>query len=190
MTRTGTSASFDESKASVAIPVNLVTLDFASGAVHMNSSPYPLVFDGDTFLGVGNLGAISIIQEGSDLQARGIELTLSGIPPELIAIALDEDYQGRDCKIWLGFLASSHEHSSLIIDPVQMGPWIMDTMDIEMGETARITVRAESRLIRWDKPHSARYTNEEQQERFVGDLGLEFVPQMAEKELIWGRTRG
>lgn len=187
--RTGTTPSFDESKASVAVAVNFVALDFVSGAVRMNSSPYPLVFNGDTFYGIGDLGAISIIQEGSDLQARGIELTLSGIPPGLIAIALNEDYQGRDCDVWLGFLASSHEHSSLIADPIQLGPWVMDTMDIEIGKTARITVRAESRLIRWDKPHSARYTNEEQQERFPGDLGLEFVAQMAERELIWGRSR-
>lgn len=194
--RTGTAASFNESKATKLIPVNFVMLDFSSGPLYMNSSPYSIDFDGNTYLGVGNLGAISVVQEGTDLQARGIELTLSGIPSSLVAIALDEAYQGRDCKIWIGFLTSSHDPSSLIADPIQLGPWIMDTMDIELGETAKITVRAESRLIRWDKPHSSRYTNEEQQNRFPAeggdpaDLGLEFVSQMAEKELLWGRTRG
>lgn len=185
--RDGTTASFDESKASSTVAVNLVKLDFDSAPLYMNSSPYSLVFNGDTYLGVGNLGAISIIQEGTDLQARGIELTLSGIPPELISIALSETYQGRDCEIYLGFLASSHEHSSLIADPVQLGSWLMDTMDIVMGKTATISLLAESRLIRWDKPRASRYTNEEQQHRFAGDKGLEFVAQMAEKQLVWGR---
>lgn len=187
--RDGTSASFDESKASVATPVTFVLLDFASAPVYINSTPYPLVFDGNTYLGVGTLGSVSTVQEGSDLQARGLQLTLSGIPSSLIAIALDEDYQGRDCKIWLGFLATSHEFSSLIADPIQLGPWIMDTMDIELGETATITIKVESKLVRWDIPKSSRYTNEEQQQRFPGDLGLEFVAQMAEKELLWGKTR-
>ena len=32
-----------------------------------------------------------------------------------------------------------------------------------------------------------RFTHEDQQERFSGDLGLEFVPDLQDKEIIWGK---
>lgn len=182
--RDATVDSINASKADNVIPVNFVALDFDSASVYVNSTPYSLTFGGDTYLGVGNLGSISGVQEGADIQARGIELTLSGIPPELVAIALDEPYQGRPLSAWIGFLDDNH---SLIVDPVKLGTWKMDTMDIKVGKVATISVKAESRLANWNRPKIKRYTNEEQQKIYPTDKGLEFVPEMAEKELIWGK---
>ena len=44
----------------------------------------------------------------------------------------------------------------------------------------------ENRLIDWERPRISRFTNEEQQNLFSGDKGLEFVDSVAEKELFWG----
>ena len=182
--RDGTSASIEASKADGVIPVNFVSLDFDAASVHVNSTPYPITFGGNEYLGVGNLGSVSGLQEGADIQARGVELTLSGIPPELISIALGEEYQGRPIRIWIGFLDENH---SLIVDPVNLGIWRMDTMDISLGKTATISVKAESRLSDWNRPRSKRYTNEEQQKNYPTDKGLEFVPEMVAKSLLWGK---
>ncbi len=183
--RTMTAAAKTASKAEVVTPVILVDLDFSGGAVRANSSPYTISYDGDDFLGVGNLGGISQMEEGVDMKARGISLTLSGIPTELVATALDEDYQGRDCKIWLAFLDSDHQ---LISDPVQLGPWRMDVMNVKMGTTATIQVTAESRMADWDRARVRRYTNDDQQDRFPGDKGFDYVAAVAEKEIVWGRA--
>ena len=59
-------------------------------------------------------------------------------------------------------------------------------MDIDVGATATITVNAESRLADWDRPRVRRYNHEDQQIDYPGDMGFEFVPQMATKELRWG----
>ncbi len=185
MSRTLTAAAKAASQDEVVRPVSLVELDFSSGFVRANSAPIDIVAFSNTFLGVGNLGAITSSGEGADLQARGISLQLSGIPTALVSIALGEHYQGRSCKVWMGLLDSSHV---LIADPVLMFDGRMDTMDINMGETAVINVTAESRLSDWERPRIRRYTNEDQQNQYPNDKGFEFVPQMADKQLIWGRT--
>ena len=61
-------------------------------------------------------------------------------------------------------------------------------MKIDEGaETASITLNVENRLIVFDRPKERRFTHEDQQNRFAGDLGFEFVPDLQDKEIIWGK---
>ena len=185
MTREITSAALTASQAETVRPVLMAEMDFSGGYVRANTSPYTLSFEGNDYLGVGNLGSIETITESSGLQALGIQLTLSGIPSEMIAIALGEHYQGRSCRIFMGLLDENHE---LIADPIEIFTGRMDTMDIESGTTSTITVSAESRLVDWERPRIRRYTDADLQREYPGDLGLEYVALMAEKEIIWGRA--
>jgi len=182
MSRTLTSGVSTESQAEVIRPVYLVDLDFTT-PVNVNSSPYSITWNSKTYAGVGNLGAIDPIEETTELAAKGVKLTLSGIPSSLISTALSEDYQGKDANIWLGFLNSSH---ALIADPVLIGGnYRIDTMNISMGETATIVLTAESHLADLRRPRVSRYTDAEQKERYPGDLGLEFIDQVPSKDIIW-----
>ena len=61
-------------------PIILAALTFASGVVYVWSGVGDLVWGGNTYQGVGALGSISAISEGSSVQADGMTLTLSGIP--------------------------------------------------------------------------------------------------------------
>ena len=64
----------------------------------------------------------------------------------------------------------------------------MDIMKIDEGaESANITLNLENRLIALDRAKNRRYTHEDQQERFSGDLGFEFVPDLQDKQIIWGK---
>lgn len=160
-----------------------VEMDFPSGFLRVNNSGMSIAWDGHDWLGVGTLGSIDPIAESADLSAQGLGFSISGVPSETIAIALGQKYQGRACKVWYAPLAADHV---VIADPIGPFNYRMDTMDIELGQTASIRVSAESRLIDWERSNVSRYTNEEQQRLYPGDLGCEFVPQMAEKELRWG----
>ncbi|MGE0270293.1 MAG: hypothetical protein AB7M05_08895 [Alphaproteobacteria bacterium] len=184
MTRDISSQMIAASQAQVARPVIAAELDFSSGFVRVNSSPYTITIDGQVYLGVGALGKISAVQEGSDQQAYGMTLSLSGIPPELVSIALGEYYQGRSCRVLMALLDEGH---TVVSSPIVLWSGRMDTMDIELGETATITLSAESRLVDWERPRIRRYTSEDQRADYPNDKGFEFVPQMVEKELIWGR---
>lgn len=160
-----------------------IEMDFPSGFLRVNNSGQTFTWDSKSWIGVGNLGTIDTITEASDMSAQGLSFSISGVPTENIAIALGQKYQGRSCKVWFAPLDSNYQ---VLADPIGSFNYRMDTMDIELGQTATIKVTAESRLVDWERANVSRYTNEEQQRLYPGDLGLEFVPQMAEKEIRWG----
>jgi hypothetical protein len=161
----------------------LVELRFGSGTVYVNNLHFDKDYGGHTWLGRGRVGSISAIEEGEDLQAFGVQLTLSGIDPALVSIALNEDYQGRTALISLAFLDSDH---NIVHDPVQVCRGRMDTMPIEAGQTANITLNVEGRLVDFERPRVRRYNSEDQKILHPTDEFFQYVPQMVSKELWWG----
>ena len=55
--------------ANLIYPVQLVQLTFYSQTVYVWSGPGSLVWDGQTFTGVGSLGSVGAITEGIDVNA-------------------------------------------------------------------------------------------------------------------------
>ncbi len=161
----------------------LIELRFGSGTVYVNNLDFDKDYGGHTWLGRGRIGSISAIEEGEDLQANGVRLTLSGIDSSLVAIALTEDYQGRAVIISLALLDSNH---NIIDTPVQVYRGRMDTMPIEAGQTATITMNVEGRLVDFERPRVRRYNSEDQQIVYPTDQFFQYVPQMVSKELYWG----
>jgi hypothetical protein len=185
MSRTLTTAVANALAGEVVPALLLVDLDFSSGHLYVNNSALTFAWNSQTWLGLANLGSVEAIAEHSGLEMSGVRLTLTGIPSEMISIALGEHYQGRACVIYLAPLSSDY---AVLADPVQVFSGRIDTMEISLGDTASITLTAESRLTDWERPRVRRYTHEDQLAEHPGDLGLEFVPQMAEKVLVWGRS--
>lgn len=186
MSRTLTSAMQTAATADVVRPIFLVQMAFPTANLNMWSGIGDLTVGGVDYIGAGNLLSVGDISESTELQANGIRLSLSGVSSVLITKARDEDYQGRELKILLGAMDSSN---SMIADPVIMFSGFMDTMTInDAGETAIISVTAENRLIEFEKTRVRRYTAEDQKIDFPTDKGLEYVAEMAEKEIVWGRN--
>jgi len=183
--RTTTSAVDTAAADEVVRPVALVRLDFVSGNVLANSSASTITYLAADYLGVGDLGSIDTIEEAGSVQPTGIKLTLSGIPPSYLSIALGDDYQGRDVKIYTGLLDEGHQ---LIAAPALVFQGRMDYMSIAMAETATIAITAENHLANWNRPRVRRFNDKDQQDKYPGDLGLEFVEQMVEAEIVWGRV--
>lgn len=191
--------------APVVRPVIMARLDFASGPVCVHTGVGTITYNGEDYLGVGDLGDISRVEEAAEVRPYSLQLTLSGIPPSLVAIAVGEHYQGRDCRLYLALLDANHDGAGLMpaaglhpaaglypapagIDPIEVWRGRMDTADIEMGETATITVTAQSLLADWQRPRIRRYSHEDQQDLHPGDRGLEFVAAMVAKDIVWGRA--
>jgi hypothetical protein len=163
--------------------VVFVEMDFPGGFLRLNNSAQSIAWNGYTWLGIGRLGSIDAVGEGMTLEARSLKFTITGIDSANIATALGQQYQGRACKVWL---APLDEGYAVLPDPVLIFGGRMDTMDVEIGSTATITVSAESRLADWDRPRVRRYNSADQAITDAGDKGFEFVPQMVEKSLRWG----
>ena len=165
-------------------PILLASLSFST-PVHLWTGYGSLVYNSTTYLGLGTLGTISPVEETTDLAARGITLKLSGVPTANVSLALTEEYQGRECSILFGALSPTA--GTLISSPVTVFAGRMDVMQIaDDGQTAEIIMTAESRLMDFKRPREVRYTDEEQQSLFAGDVGLEFVNDIQEKAIYWG----
>ena len=164
--------------------IAFVQLDFTT-PIYLSTLPYAFDWNGHTWVGAGNLGSISPVGENSDLQAQGVALTLAGLDPALISVAIGEQYQGKACKIW--FSPINPDTGQLIGSPLQIFSGRIDTMNIEAGETATITLTAESKLIDFFRPRISRFNHADQQSKYPTDMGFQYVAEMVTKEIIWGR---
>ena len=177
--------------ADIVRPIYLVKAEFDSTPpedrnLYLWSGFGDLTFNGKNYLGVGNLLSISAVDESTDLTASGASIVLSGIQSPLLAIARDEDYQGRPITIYLGALDDTGD---LIASPMVLFSGFMDVMTIaEAGETSTISVTAENKLIAFDRSYVRRYTAEDQKIDYPNDMGFEFVAKIADQEIIWGRA--
>jgi len=195
-------AAFTDGNTAVAL---LAEFDFQSETLYMWNGYGSLVYDGKTYLGGGNLINISPYQETQELQAQGLQFSLSGIPTTLISTALQESYQGRECRIYfaivnLGDGALLAEDGSYIlqengskiyleagaISVYRFFTGLMDTMDIsDDGSESRIVLSAENILTLLKRRKVSYYTHEEQLALYPNDLGFEFVSSLQDKEIIW-----
>lgn len=186
-----------------------VELFFQTTTLRFWSGLGELVLGGQTYVGSGSMLGISTIDETAEIAAKGATLTLSGLPSELISLALSEPYQGRKCKIYFGLRRSSEnylkqEDGSLILNEdgsafllstledadvmSEVFTGYIDQMNIDEGpETSTISVGVESRLIDLQRPRVRRYTHESQRARFPNDRAFEFVNDLQNKKFAWGR---
>tara|TARA_B110000908_G_scaffold62407_1_gene75733 strand:- start:1161 stop:1796 length:636 start_codon:yes stop_codon:yes gene_type:complete len=164
--------------------------------------------DGTQWVGLGNLLNISAIEETSEIAVKGATLTLSGVPSEVLSLALSEPYQGRVCNIYFGtFIQGSilQESASYIL--LQDGSKInleeesanfnelfsgyMDQMNIqEDAETSTIQLLVENKLVDLERARVARFTSGYQKSIYAGDLGFDFVEDLQDKQISWGKKIG
>ncbi len=143
-----------------------------------------LSFNGNDFIGGGNFIGISEMVESSDTSADGIAISLSGIPSDLLSIALGQVQHGRKASVWFGLLDSD---LGLIDDSYKIFSGFSDVTSIsEQGETSTISVNIENRLIALETPKVRRYTDQIQRQTYPNDKGFEFVTGLQEKEFTFG----
>lgn len=164
--------------------------------------------DGTEWAGAGTLLNISTVEETSELAVKGATITLTGIPSEVISLALSQPYQGRVCNIYFGTFTTGNvlqENSDYIL--LQDGSKIevqstskglnsifsgyMDQMNIaEDADTSTIELLVENKLIDLERARVSRFTSGYQKSIYAGDLGLDFVEDLQDRNISWGRKSG
>lgn len=172
--------------ATVVRPAFLLEASFDSGTLYLWNGNYTLSFGGNDYLGAGHLLAIGNVTDASDGQATNFTAQLSGIPSEMVALALAENYQGREVKLYFASLNDSGQ----VIDSFTQFNGLMDIMTIEEeAKTATIGISCESEFIRMLKPKIRRLTSEDQKRRYPNDKFFDYVPSLANKTFEWGRKQ-
>ena len=170
--------------------VTFAKLEFPSGTVYVHNSLGSYTWGGHDWLGVGDLGSISQVEEGLDVSPYAITLTLSGLDATISGAALTEDYYLHGVTVYLGVL----DTDDVSIDtPTQIWAGFMDQMNMTVGADGgdAIQLVAESELSRFNKSLNLMYTNTAQQERSSGDLFFNFLHRIEGAKINWGsRTPG
>lgn len=161
-----------------------VELLLDGGAVRLSTLTQSFTLGGQVYTGAGSLGGIDKVEEhAGDIRASGIAMTLSGMPSSTIALVQTEQFQGRRATVWLAFFDLNW---ALIGSDIKLFAGKLDYPEIdETGETCKITVHAENQMIDLERARVRRYTHEDQIQLYPGDLGLEFVAAIQNREIIW-----
>jgi hypothetical protein len=167
-------------------PVLFLQMQFTSGPSYIWSGIGNLQWNGQTWIGLGQLGTISAIEESSEIKATNVTFTLSGIPVDLIAKAFGEVRQGYPVQLWFGALG---DNNNVLADPLQMYAGRMDVPTIEDGaQTGTISVSTENRLIDLNRARERRFTDQDQQIDHPGDLGFQYVQFIQNWNGTWGKA--
>lgn len=143
------------------------------------TGPGDTTIDSKVYTGTGSLLSIGDIEETSEVSAQGATLMLSGMPVALVQAAMTQPYHGRRCTIYLGSLDAPTEYTEIFAGD-------MDVMQFQRGvETCTIQLDVENRMVTLERPRVRRYNSADQQARYPGDLGLDFVE--VERDLTWGK---
>ena len=190
----------------IVYPFFATELNFSSKTIRMWTGQGTLVLDNGTeWFGLGQLLNISSIEETSEMAVKGATVGLSGIPSELLSLALSEPYQGRVAKIYFGTFSYGsllQQSGSYILQQdgsrinLQEGSkgfnelfsGYMDQMNIEEGgEASTITMSVENKLIDLERARVGRYTSGYQKSIYPNDLGMDFIEDLQDKQIPWGR---
>ena len=172
--------------ASVVYPVYLVEGLFASGPLRIWNGVGNLSWDSKTWTGAGTLLGINPVRESTSENPGGITVTLSGIPTEIISLALTEQYQGRPLKVWFA-LRDDLDSTTLIANPYELFSGRMDTMPIQEGpETVTVGVEVDNHMVGMNRANASRQTFEDHQRLYPGDTGFRYVEYVTRHPIRWG----
>jgi len=192
----------------VVYPFFAVELLFDGEPLRLWTGTGTLVYESVSWTGTGNLLSVSSVEETTELAVRGATLTLTGIPSEVISLALQTPYQGRVCNIYFGMFAKGfllkedgdyilkEDGSKIALDSqetnlTQIFAGYMDEMNIEEApETSTIEVKVENKLIDLERQRVRRYSSAYQKSIYPNDKGFDFVEDLQDKKVVWGRNAG
>lgn len=158
-----------------------VEFNFDSGPVRFWTGSGEKIIGVDTYVGTGNLLTIDGIDEVNDLSAKSISLSLSGVPSSLVSLALQEPYQRRRCKIYLGTSDTT---------VIEIFSGLMNTMTIQdEGESSVISLTVESKLVELERSSNWRYTDVNHKSRNAGDEFFSYVSSLQDVSIVWGREK-
>lgn len=173
----------------VARPIVFVEMHFSGATSHVWSGLGTLRWNGIDWLGLGNFGRISAMEETTDIKAAGLRLQLSGLDAAFLDHALvgRSEYFLRPIRIHVGFFEQGSD--AVVVEPDQWWAGRMDTLAIrDEGATAEIELAAESELADFERPRERRYTHADQQQAHPGDKFFEYVESLQDTVIKWGST--
>jgi hypothetical protein len=164
-------------------PAFLVDITFHTQTEHVWTGVGNLVWNGNTYKGVGSLGKVGAISESAELSAQGTSISLSGIDPVLLAESLGDIQLMAPADIWFVLF---DQYGNILGTPYLAFGGVVDQPVLDIGtEELRIELKLESRLADLQRASSRRYTSADQMLYYPTDMGLHWVEILNDQALLW-----
>ena len=162
--------------------VLLVLLDFDT-PVYVHSGIGTITYNGNDYIGVGHLGGISELRESEVLGPSQIALSLDAQTANNVTEALDAGNLYDPVTIYFGY---RNDDGTLVGDPwIAWSGWF-EYATISLDTESSVEVVCQHDLAVLDENNGGRYSDEDQQDRYTGDVGFEFATSTVGVKLLWG----
>jgi hypothetical protein len=128
------------------------------------------------------LGLVIEPVQDSAAEMPGLALTLPGVTPDAVALALSEDVEGTALRVWDALVDPD---TGAVADAVLCWAGRLNVPSLADGRTATISLTAEHRGTVALRAKSSRYTNDEQQRLYPGDTSLAGDPATDAAPIVW-----
>jgi len=166
-----------------------VEAEFDNDILRVNTTGADVIFDGNTYQGVGTLLSFSEFGDTAELKSAGQSIALSGLDPTILSHSLTNDYHNRPVTVYTGFLDGGGENAGAVMTSFKGRMMSMQITEDPQG-TNTILVNCENRLVDLKRPSNLRYAKESQVTILATDTGFNRMEKLQTLDLKWGKERG
>lgn len=127
-------------------PILLYEGEFDGGNIHLWSGVGNIVWNGNTYIGAGRLLNVTPVEETVEVRAASVQVGLSGLPADLVSLALSSARQGKKGRLWLGLLKAD-KYLSL---PGVAGNYASTPDSVATSIAGSIDIRAKLSAVSWN----------------------------------------
>lgn len=144
-------------------------------------------WDGEDWVGAGNLGSIGSIHQSNTPNAPGMRFALTGIDAAILSTTFNYKYRNRKCELFMVFMNSAFD--TVLASYRLFGGRISMPIIDDNATHGSIVIEAENELAELMRPNAIRYTDEHQRRIFPTDTGLRYIASVANRRILWGREQ-
>lgn len=152
----------------------------------------PITAGGVTYEGTGDMIKVSAMSLTYGMSAGMVRFSVPNASPEMVARCDNQESEvnGRRVQVLYQLFSTveqdGHHRGTLIGDPISVFLGRMKDMTSTSTADAReIELECYGRMSQQGRPPYGRWTNTDQQARYPGDRGLEFIPTLRDKAITW-----
>lgn len=164
----------------------LAEIDHPDGTVRVWSRSGTLSYGGYDWDGLGVLGKVTPVGTSQDLAIRQTAFQLRGVPATAVQF-LDANVRGRGALLWLAGIRTGRK---VVSDPWLLQSCVLDYQTLQVGDdgTATLSLIAYAGFWTLDRAQNLAWTPEEQKRIYAGDSGLDLIPDLVNKDVVWSAS--
>lgn len=160
-----------------------VEIDFGvDGVTRAHSGVGNIVFNGELFYGVGELGSVGQIEAVGDAKPNQLTVELSGVPGEILTDALRAKARGNSATL---YALVFDDTMRLKRAEVALPGFVVD-YNVVSGSSNRVSVVIADEFELFEMPWYEFWTDESHQLKYPGDRFCRYASRMEDREIQWG----